>query len=232
MVSYEVGKPLGPGVSSRVVVGDGHEGVAGLFGVGGEAHGDDSVGGLGAEDGDGVEAGLGGGEGIWDAFADDENLLAGGVDGGSPRQAGVGAEGGGGVVVLGAVARFEVAGLEVAEVAGGVVGGEHGGNAATMRQAAGTWQEAAAGVGADVVGPQHLLAQTPVGEPFPDGGTAALPEDAFAGPGVAVDAGVKADDGRGRGVFRGHGREGLVGDHVGAGGGARRPAGDPNSRTA
>ena len=78
-----------PGVAGGVVVGDGYEGVAGLFGVGGEAHGDDSVGGLGAEDGDGVEPGLGGGEGIGDAFADDEHLLAGGVDRGGPCEAGV-----------------------------------------------------------------------------------------------------------------------------------------------
>jgi hypothetical protein len=84
---------------------------------------------VGAEDGGGGEAGLGCGEGVGDAFGDDEDAGAWVADGDGPADARVAAQVAGGVVVLvAAVAGIEVAGLDVADVAGLVGGGEGGGD--------------------------------------------------------------------------------------------------------
>jgi hypothetical protein len=115
-----------------VGVDDGGEDKAVAVGVFGECSGDVGVGGVGAERGDGPVVGLGGGEGVGDSFADDEVVFVPGVRWTEPGEARVGAEACGRVVVFRlSRSRREVAGLDVADGAGGVEGGERGGEAVT-----------------------------------------------------------------------------------------------------
>ena len=97
-------------------------------------------------------AGLGGGEGVRDPFADEQHpgALAGG---GGVGEAGVGGERGGRVVVLAAGhVGVEVAGLDVGDVPGDVEGGQDGGDIGPVGEAAGASHQLPAGVGAEPVG--------------------------------------------------------------------------------
>ena len=154
------GEAFAGGSSWGVGVDDGGEGEGVACGVFGECSGDVGVGGVGAERGDGAVAGLGGGERVGNAFADDEVVFVAGDWWAEPGEARVGAEACGRVVVFRlSRSRLEVAGLDVTDGAGGVEGGECGGEAVTGGEAASAGKCAAAGVGSDLVDAQHVVVQ-------------------------------------------------------------------------
>ena len=159
----EVGEALAPGAAGGVGVGDGDDGAGVGVGAGRDSGGDGRVGVLGAEDTDCEVAGLGGGERVGDAFADDQHvgvLFGGGL---CPGEAGVAAEGGGGVVVFVAVDGLEVAGLDVADGAVLIERREGRGDALTAWEAVRALEGDASGVGPDVVGAQDVGLESRVG---------------------------------------------------------------------
>ena len=96
----EVTKALTPGSASGVVVNDGDYREIEVLGARREVRSDALIRCLRPEHRGGCAASLRGCEGVGDPFAHDENAGSGRADGTGPREARVGAERGGGVVVL------------------------------------------------------------------------------------------------------------------------------------
>lgn len=131
-----MGEALAGGASGGVGVHDGDDGQVVTTGVVSDSVGGVFVGGVAAEHGDCSVSGLGGGESVGDALAHDEHTGPQGRRRGGnacPRDAGVGSESGGRVVVLGAFTGVEVASLDVGDGTACVVRGERGRRAGPLR---------------------------------------------------------------------------------------------------
>ena len=135
-----------------------------------------------------------------------------------PREAGVGTEVAGGVVVLWAVAGFEVSRLDVRDVASLVERGEYCTEPTpAVRQAALALHHLAARVGTDMVGTQQFVAEAAAVEPLADGLPGGPPQDLLARTDVSNHGRIERhiDPRRGR-LPNSEGGEGEVGDHAGS----------------